>query len=74
MQKKQRRNDWQEWVKNYKMQTERLLKKTKKREIKCPECDDIIQKTSFLKHRTERGCLNLDPKLKMGNWDIENYL
>ena len=72
--KRNRRNDWQEWVKNYKMQSERLIKKTKKGELKCPECEEMILKQSFLKHRTERGCINLDPKLKMGNWTLENFL
>ena len=72
--KRNRRNDWQEWVKNYKMQTENLIKKARKTELKCPECEENISKSSFLKHRTERGCINLDPKLKMGNWTIENYL
>ena len=51
-----------------------MIKKCKKKEIKCPECEEIVLKQSFLKHGTERGCLNIDPKLKMGNWDLENYL
>jgi len=72
--KKHRRNDWQEWVKNYKIQTEKMIKKSKKKEIKCPECEENILKQSFIKHRTERGCMNLDPKLRMGNWDLGNYL
>ena len=72
--KKNRRNDWQDWVKNYQIQTERLIKKTRRGEIKCPECTENISKKSFMKHRTERGCLNIDPKLKMGNWTLENYL
>ena len=69
-----RRNDWQEWVKHYKMQTENLIKKSRKPELKCPECEVNVSKSSFLKHRTERGCINIDPKLKMGNWTLENYL
>ena len=71
--KKLRRQDWQEWVKTYKKQTEEYIKKARKSEIKCSECEEIILKKSYLKHRTERGCHNLDPKLKMSNWTLENY-
>ena len=72
--KKERRNDWQNLIKTYKKQTEGMIKKCKKKKIECPECEEIVLKQSFLKHRTERGCLNIDPKLKLGNWDLENYL
>ena len=58
----------------YKKQTEAVLKRVKKRDVKCPECNDLIQRKSFLKHRTERGCPRIDLRIKMSNWSVENYL
>ena len=72
--KKLRRKDWSDWLNMYKSQTEALLKKIKKRDVKCPECNDLIQKKSFLKHRTERGCPRIDLRIKMSNWSVETYL
>ena len=72
--KKLRRKDWSEWLQMYKTQTEAILLKAKKRELKCPECSEIVPKKSFLKHRTERGCTRLDLRIKMAHWSVENYM
>ena len=68
-----RREDWTLWCENYSRATENLIRKCKKDKIKCPECQEKIDKNVFDKHRT-RNCMNIDPKLKLSNWDLGNYL
>ena len=51
-----------------------LLKKIKKRDVKYPECNDLIQKKLFLKQRTERGCPRIGLQIKMSNCSVETYL
>ena len=72
--KKLRRKDWSDWLSMYKKQTEAVLKRVKKRDVKCPECNDLIQRKSSLKHRSERGCPRNDLRIKMSNLSVENYL
>ena len=71
--RKARREDWTSWCKNYTRATNDLIKKSKKDFVKCTECQELVGKTVFDKHRT-RNCVNLDPKLKLCNWDLANYL
>ena len=69
---KARKEDWQRWLSRYTKETEKLIEKSKRENIKCPECKEKITKSVFLNHRL-RNCPQLDPKVKMGNWDISNY-
>ena len=69
---KARREDWQHWVSRYTKETEKMIGKCRRENIKCPECKELLDKSVFLNHRL-RNCPQQDLKLKMGNWDISNY-
>ena len=71
--RKARKEDWQKWVKIYTIETEKMIKKTQRDYVKCPECQERIDKTGFLKHRM-RNCQERDSKLLMSSWDLGNYI
>ena len=69
---KARKEDWQKWVNRYTKETEDLVKKCKRENLKCPECKEKLSKSIFVNHRL-RNCPLPDLKLKMSNWELTNY-
>ena len=71
--RKARKAAWQKWLNIYTTETEKIMKKTKKENVKCPECHEKVMKTVFISHRT-KNCLEQDPRVKMASWDLLDYV
>ena len=69
-----RKQDWKEWLEKFKSETQAKVDKCRRDNITCPECREKISLVTFYNHRTKGGCTKAEPRLKMSNWSLDEYL
>ena len=69
-----RKAAWKQWLDNLISESEAMVQRCRNYTVKCPECREDVVKTNFVNHRTKRGCTAISDRIKMSNWQIENYI
>lgn len=69
-----RKQDWKEWVDQFKLETQGKVDKCRRDIITCPECREKISTANFYNHRIKGHCTKAEPRLKMSNWSLDEYL
>ena len=61
---------WKQWVKGYVEEINEIIKTNPQGlHIVCDDCGKNVTKQSYLRHRTVNGCPNINPRIKLFNWN-----